>query len=77
MPGPNVTFEKQPNLTERVTDIYTVRSAHNQTNLGVIKWHAPWRRYAYHSQGEHVILDSACMREVVEHLNKLMAARVR
>ena len=54
------------------TLIWSVNSGRNQ--LGLIKWHAPWRRYTLQPNGL-TAWDRNCLAEVIEFINTEMAKR--
>lgn len=46
------------------TKVWEVRSVHNGSMLGWVKWYAPWRKYTYVTEAEGVVFDHQCLREV-------------
>ena len=51
----------------RKTKIWTVRSSETGYFLGWVKWHAPWRRYAFYPHGD-TLFEETCMREIAQFL---------
>jgi hypothetical protein len=58
------SFLRFESLTSNtVTRRWAVKSDQSGCILGMIKWHAPWRRYAFFPLGE-TLFDFACMQEL-------------
>jgi hypothetical protein len=77
-----LNFEKQETPKERKTAIYNVWTGgkdHDEegaqvAELGIIKWHPAWRRYAFFPN-EDTLYDADCLNEVETFLRELMTAR--
>jgi len=54
-----------------VTKVWRVNNLSGQT-LGVVRWHAPWRRYWFECNGG---FDVSCLREGADFLERQMEAR--
>ena len=46
----------------------------NETNLGVIEWYAPWRRYCFFPH-EDMLFDISCLTQVVSFMDVEMNKR--
>lgn len=46
-----------------------------QTELGTIKWYAPWRRYVFFPQGG-TLFDAGCLAEIAQFIKQQMEARL-
>ena len=42
--------------------------------LGGIEWRAGWRRYVFFPHPARLVLDAACLRELAEEIDAMMAA---
>ncbi len=42
--------------------------------IGVIKWHAPWRKYCFHTY-PNTIFDTKCLSEIIDFINTEMNKR--
>jgi len=52
------------------TWIYLVRANYDYALLGIIKWYARWRQYAFHSE-QKPILEKTCLRDIAEFCEEL------
>ena len=55
----------------RVTTIWEILSKDGKIYLGRIKWHAPWRCYAFFPE-PHTLFNISCMQDITNFINKLM-----
>ena len=55
-----------------VTKVWQVTGVRPDDVLGVIRWHAPWRRYWFECNGG---FDVACLREIADFIERQMEAR--
>lgn len=46
----------------------------NDTCLGFVKWHAPWRRYCFYP-ADAMLFDVSCLTEVIGFINGEMEKR--
>jgi hypothetical protein len=46
----------------------------SNARLGVVRWHAPWRRYVFHASFDS-IFDASCLQEIETFMNEQMEAR--
>ena len=58
-----LVFVLQESDGKRLTDRWHVANRNNASQLGLVTWHAPWRRFTYQPSGPQV-LDAMCMREI-------------
>lgn len=58
----------------RKTDVWVVRSEANDSYLGVIGWHAPWRRFCFFPV-DGTIFDASCLEEMTSFIRARMAER--
>lgn len=58
----------------RKTKIVLVMNRKGNFDLGVIKWHGPWRQYCFFP-GNHMIFNKMCMNTIIEKVDELMAER--
>ena len=56
------------------TKQWTVVSTKTEDDLGIIKWHPPWRRYIFEPDWE-TIFDSSCLSIIKEFIDEQMEAR--
>ena len=66
-----LTFEEGVAPRGYVTKVWRVNNRDNFT-LGVIRWHAPWRRYWFECSGG---FDVACLREIADFIEQQMKQR--
>lgn len=62
-----------------IYNVFTKDNPRGIFNLGQIRWHAPWRQYAFFSEGEP-ILEKTCLIDIAEFcikLNKRQRTRKR
>jgi len=72
---PNLIFMRDPEgEMGKITFYWSVVSAHDNSYLGCISWHAPWRRYVFKPQSNS-LFDASCLSEVQTHINAAMVAR--
>ena len=67
-------FVEAPALRRNKTQRWTVRSVRSGTQLGTIKWHAPWRQYCYFDD-INALYSRGCLRDIAEFLEEQMVAR--
>lgn len=58
----------------RKTGIVMVRSARSITELGMIRWYSPWRRYTFWPT-HYTLFDSGCLKEIMEKIDSMMKER--
>jgi hypothetical protein len=65
-----ISFNERPN-PGKLTKIWDVVNASNQSNLGIIAYYPAWRKYVFQPQGE-TIFDAVCLTDVLSfiQLNK-------
>lgn len=68
----NVEYLRKKKKTKQ----YIVASRKKNQDIGMIKWYNHWRRYVFFPYVD-TIFDSACLKEIVEFLDKLMTERKR
>jgi hypothetical protein len=56
------------------TTVHEVRVINTGLSLGLIKWHAQWRKYSFFPAG-HTIFEKDCLLDIVEFLNSLTTQR--
>ncbi len=56
------------------TAVYMVLSRRHGTQLGVIKWHSPWRQYAFFPASD-TLFNTGCMNDISEFIGVLMEGR--
>jgi hypothetical protein len=64
----HVYFEEVGLSASRLTKIWDVRSKHDDSLLGEIKWYAPWRQYSF-------VVDLAKFKDVKELVNAASCLR--
>jgi hypothetical protein len=64
-------FEEGPSSRSTLTKTWRVTGASDDV-LGVIRWHAPWRRYWFECNGG---FDVSCLREIADFIERQMEAR--
>lgn len=60
--------------TERKTRIYQVCSKHDDSILGEVRWHGPWRQYVFIPL-DGCIWSHDCLHDLSEFIKELMNAR--
>lgn len=58
----------------RKTKVVQVRSTQFSVLLGEIKWHSPWRQYAFFPK-DGTTWTPECMEAIASHIDTLMAER--
>jgi hypothetical protein len=58
------------------TNVYEVVNISGEYSLGIIKWKGAWRQYCFFPNAE-TVWNNACLSEVLNFLNQLMAERKR
>ena len=67
-PKTYLRFDECGHSSSGKTRIWQVKDVHRNT-LGVIMWHAPWRRYAFFPQGD-TVYDAGCLTEISAFLER-------
>lgn len=60
--------------TNKKTRHFEVTSKSSDGVLGIVKWFAPWRRYAFFPS-VNCLFDAACLTSITEFLQELMKER--
>jgi len=68
-PKTYVRFEEIGHSSSGKTRIWAVRNLQGLAILGVIKWYAPWRRYAFFPQSG-TLYDAGCLKEISTFLER-------
>jgi hypothetical protein len=71
----NLNFILAGNSLSGMTQIWKVESAHTGVDLGVVKWYASWRRYAFFPG--NTLFDADCLREIASFLTEQMQMRTQ
>lgn len=58
------------------TEYWRVDTADGLAALGVIKWHGPWRTYAFFPASD-TVFEPTCLAEIAQFIKDLMAERKR
>ena len=56
------------------TKVFEVANKGHDT-LGIVKWHAPWRRYVFIASDDGVIFDASCLADLQYFICRLMLER--
>lgn len=56
------------------TSIYVVTNNRTESELGLIRWHGPWRQYVFVPR-DGTIYSSGCLRDIDSFIEKLHEAR--
>jgi len=67
-------FEEVDDGKKRKTKLFAVVTKDGKHLLGEVKWFSRWRRYAFFPTCE-VVLDAACLQEVIAFIDGQMQAR--
>ena len=59
---------------QRRTKRFRINHAEEGTELGEIKWHAPWRRYVFFPY-HNTLFDVSCLQRITNFIEGLMKAR--
>jgi hypothetical protein len=46
--------------TAQKTKVWHVESKHDETIIGAVAWHSPWRRYVFKPRG-NTLFDASCL----------------
>jgi len=58
------------------TNVFLVKSKHDDTNLGVIEWNGAWRQYCFYPNTDIETQWSwDCLQELTDYIKGLMDAR--
>jgi hypothetical protein len=71
-----LNFVPQPTPPTRKTGIWHVYSNVRDTFLGVIQWHAPWRRYVF-CPAESCSFDAGCLTDITNFIAVCMRDRAK
>ena len=63
-------FVEKPRPAGRKTGIYSCRNLKSDTELGVVRWHSPWRRYCYFG-GVQAVYSGGCLQDIADFIAKL------
>lgn len=66
--GKWIQFEKEPRAPNRKTETWCVVTNYHecmQSVLGVVKWHAPWRCYAFFPRPD-TLYEQQCLHDIAE-----------
>lgn len=56
------------------TDVYAVMTKDNETELGIIKWYAPWRQYCF-IPDDNTIYSRGCITDINDFIERLHTIR--
>jgi len=62
-------------VPSQVTKRYIVVSQFDQTRLGIVKWHGPWRQYIFISANFPCNWSRDCLQDLTDFIQKLMDKR--
>lgn len=68
-----IFFEDVPTDTERVTRIVAVRNRRSGDQLGMIRWHGPWRQYCFFPMNMS-IYNPTCLARINEEMLAMTSA---
>jgi len=63
-------FVEKPRPPERKTEIYSCRNKRTDTELGVIRWHGPWRQYCYFPTVQ-AVYSAGCLQDITDFIGGL------
>ena len=63
-----LNFTKQDRISNKKTDSWNVSSIYNSSNLAIIKWYSPWRKYCAFI---NAIFDKNCLEELSIFLDQV------
>lgn len=64
-----IRIDKLPPREDRKTDAFEVWSIYENTSLGIIKWKANWRKYAFFPYVQ-TCFEQTCMRDIADFIEK-------
>ena len=70
-----ITFEKQSRPKQRKTDTWKCINKRGGHFLGMVKWHSPWRRFAFYAEA-HTLFDLECLDSIRDFIKERMKERV-
>lgn len=70
----HVTYVQRPRKAGRRTESWDLWSTKGKAHLGVISWHAPWRRYCF-SPADETTYDAECLAELAKFCEDETARR--
>jgi len=71
----HLRFDEASLIPGQKTKRYVVVSMHDNTKLGVIKWHGPWRQYIFVTSNFACNWSKDCLRDLADFIQKLMDER--
>ena len=63
-------FVEKPRPAGRKTGIYSCRNLKSDTELGLVRWHGPWRQYCYFPIGQ-AIYSAGCLQDIADFISRL------
>ena len=63
-------FVEKPRPTGRKTGIYSCRNRKSDTELGIVRWHGPWRRYCYFPTVQ-AVYSGGCLEDIADFIGGL------
>ena len=63
-------FVEKPRPPRRKTGIYSCRNLKSDTELGLVRWHGPWRQYCYFPIGQ-AIYSAGCLQDIADFMTRL------
>ena len=69
-----ILFRLKDRKPKAKTDVYEVVSKQSSEAIGEVKWHAPWRTYAYFPHAD-TVYEKTCLGDLTLFLQELMNER--
>ena len=66
-----IEFELLEKKLDRKTDSWVVKNKEYSSRIGIIKWHRPWRTYAFYPENATIFEDD-CLRDIAQFIEDRM-----
>lgn len=63
-------FVEKLRPAKQKTGIYSCRTRKNDVELGIVRWHGPWRQYCYFPSVQ-ATYSAGCLRDVADFISRL------
>jgi hypothetical protein len=60
-------FVEKPRLPARATGVYGVLNKKSETELGMVRWHGPWRGYCFFPTIQ-AVYSAGCLKDIADFI---------
>ncbi len=53
------------------TEVYSCRTNFGDDELGIVKWYAPWRSYAFFPAMVDLVFNASCLNDITHFLEQM------